>query len=109
MKCPGRKVNEMKNRLMGNAIMYASALMCLSIPTLSLSDNLSSWNSQRLFSPSPALLTAEGKGRITIYDGLDHTVVEQAMDQQFDRIENMMFIRTKYVLPSGEVYQDDDC
>jgi hypothetical protein len=31
------------------------------------------------------------------------------MDTQFDRIENMMFVRTRNTLPDGTVEEYDDC
>jgi len=62
-----------------------------------------------LFNPSEAVLLAEAKGRVTIYDGLEHSVVDHALDTQFGRIESMMFVRTRETLPDGEVEVDDDC
>jgi hypothetical protein len=45
-----------------------------------------------------------------IYDGLDDEVVEQALDQQFGRIENMMFIHIRHARPQPAGYsEDDDC
>ena len=61
-----------------------------------------------LFSPSPANLQAETNGRVTIYDGLKSTTVHRAMDEQYDRIENMMFVRTVYEQEDGEVEIEDD-
>jgi hypothetical protein len=67
------------------------------------------WEQTQLFNPSQALLLAEAKGRVTIYDGLYHTDVDRAMDQQFGRIDRMMFVRTKHRTDSGYVMEDDDC
>ena len=44
-----------------------------------------------------------------INDGLRNETVEQALDHQFGRIENMMFVRTVYVQENGEQEVDDDC
>ncbi len=62
-----------------------------------------------LFSPSSGILQAETKGRIMIYDGLKNETVELAMNQQFERIENMMFVRTQYIQEDGEYEAEDDC
>ena len=63
-----------------------------------------------LFSPTSSQLKAEARGRIMIYDGLDNAEVERAFDEQFDRIEHMMFVRTRHTETDGEVsYEDDGC
>jgi hypothetical protein len=63
-----------------------------------------------LFSPTNSQLKAETRGRVMIYDGLDNAEVERAFDEQFDRIENMMFVRTRSTEPDGEFsYEDDGC
>lgn len=62
-----------------------------------------------LSSPSKAVLLAEKRGRVTIYDGLEQRVVDRALDNQFDRIGSMMFVRTRQSLPDGAVASDDDC
>ena len=67
---------------------------------------------QHLFQPSEAELQQEtANQRIYIYEGMKLSDVEKAMDTQFDRIENMMFILTR--LPptaSGvEEVENDGC
>lgn len=62
-----------------------------------------------LFNPSPGILWAEARGRIMIYDGLKNETVELALTEQFDRIENMMFVRTQYEQEDDELEEDDDC
>ena len=39
-------------------------------------------------------LEVERKGRVFIYDGMHTTDVERALDEEFDRIEHMMFSST---------------
>jgi len=63
-----------------------------------------------LLNPTPVQLAAEERGRVHIYDSLEMSIVDKALDQQFDRIENMMFIRIHH-LPStgaGPVEVEDD-
>jgi hypothetical protein len=67
-----------------------------------------SYQEKVLFEPHQSQRLAEARGRIMIYDGLDSTVVDKAMDEQFDRIDNMMFIRTHHSSEEGEDYVDDD-
>ena len=63
-----------------------------------------------LFSPSQHILLAEADGRIMIYDQLKSETVDKAMDDQFDRIENMMFVRTQYQQEDGNYEaMNDDC
>jgi hypothetical protein len=67
---------------------------------------------QRLLTPSATELAAEDRGSVYIYDSLEMKQVNAALDQHFDRIENMMFIRIHHLPPTGagpaEV-EDDDC
>ena len=74
---------------------------------------------RRLFEPTPAELKAERAGRIFIYEGLRDRDVERAMEEEFDRIDSIMFIRLQVTDEEGEplkdpetgaaVYQDDGC
>ena len=62
-----------------------------------------------LFNPSQSQLKAETRGRVMIYDGLPENVVDQALDTQFERIDNMMFTRIhRNVEDDKEVEVDDD-
>lgn len=69
-----------------------------------------SFQMNALFNPGKAQLQAEARGRVMIYDGLDEETVERALDEQFERIDHMMFIRTRRAGPEGAVIvTDDDC
>jgi hypothetical protein len=61
-----------------------------------------------LFSPSKSVLQAEARGRVMIYDELDTADVERAFDEQFDRIEHMMFTRIRHSEPDGNVSVEED-
>jgi hypothetical protein len=67
------------------------------------------WEIRQLHAPSPVLLAREQRGHVTIFDGLPSTEVDRALDQQFGRIDKMMFIRTRHVSEDGSVTMDDDC
>jgi hypothetical protein len=74
---------------------------------------------RRLFEPTRAELAAEANGRIYIYDGLRDVDVQRALDEEFERVESMMFIRTVKTDTSGKTkrdantgaleYEDDGC
>lgn len=61
-----------------------------------------------LFAPSAADLAAEARGHVMIYDGLRYTTVTRAMDEQFERIENMMFVGTVVEQEDGELAAEED-
>jgi hypothetical protein len=64
-----------------------------------------------LFNPSQSQLEAETRGRVMIYDGLAENDVGQALDTQFERIDNMMFTRIHRTVEDDgkvEVVVDDD-
>jgi hypothetical protein len=67
------------------------------------------WQRAMLHSPSAAQLKMERRGRVFIYDGLDEAEVDRAMDSQFGRVDNMMFVRTQKKTESGEAPADEDC
>ena len=67
---------------------------------------------ERLLTPSVTELAAEDRGSVYIYDSLEMKQVNAALDQHFDRIENMMFIRIHHLPPTGSgpvQIEDDDC
>lgn len=67
------------------------------------------WILQQLHEPSSSLRRMEDAGRITIYDGLAVADVDLAMDNQFDRIGSMMFVRTRHPVGDGGFETDSDC
>jgi hypothetical protein len=63
---------------------------------------------RRLFQPTQAELQEEAAGRIYIYDGLTQADIERAMDEEFNRVESMMFIRVKKSDEQGKVVKDPE-
>ena len=67
------------------------------------------WQERRLLVPSERQLSSEQRGQVVIYDGLDERLVDRALDTQFGRVENMMFVGVRHTEPDGEDWADDDC
>ncbi len=64
---------------------------------------------RRLLAPSATRQGMEQQGRVYIYDGLHEDMVDQALDTQFERVQNMMFVGVRHTTDGGEEYSDDDC
>jgi len=68
-----------------------------------------SWQEKILFNPTPAQIQMEEeRQRVMIYEGLTDVQVTQAMEQQFERVEHMMFTGTVVTDTEGEVVVDPD-
>ncbi len=67
-----------------------------------------SWQMKQLFNPGKARLEYENQGKILIYQGLNDIDVNRAMDDQYSRIEYMMFINTIVTDPEGQPLSDPD-
>ena len=92
-----------------SAAVAISLALNLIIQDKLVADPATDWELQHLHNPSDALQEAEHRGQVTIYDGVNIVEVNKALDQQFDRIDSMMFVRTKHPTPDGDFYADDDC
>jgi hypothetical protein len=78
---------------------------CMPVTTLAAD----AWQERYLLSPSAQQQRMEHQGRVYIYDGLHEETVDRALDTQFHRMQNMMFIDMQRSTVDGEVYEDDDC
>lgn len=87
---------------------YLTYLLLFSLSNLAYAGDLYEIEKRRLFSPVPAERSAEARGQIYIYDGLRDLDIDRAMDQEFARIENLMFIRTKKTDQTGEVLKSPE-
>ncbi|MGA7181419.1 MAG: hypothetical protein WBX11_17790 [Thiobacillaceae bacterium] len=56
--------------------------------------DLHAWEVRRLTHPTPLELRDEQSGKVYIYDDLTDREVDQALDNNFQRIESMMFVGT---------------
>jgi hypothetical protein len=88
------------------------------LPAAGESSAVGQMQERRLFEPTEAELHQEAEGSVYIYDGLTDKSVQRALDQEFERVGNMMFIRTiatddqgvpKRDPYTGELQQDEDC
>ena len=101
--------NRPRAGLKGRFILMLVTGFCLS-PLLGPVQAYDQYQYKMLLNPTEKMLEAESRGYIMIYDGLENRVVEKAMTEQFDRIENMMFVGTRYLQENGELlYEEDDC
>lgn len=90
------------------ATTIAFSVICQLWSTAALSAFEGDWQLAMIHNPSSAQLKVEERGRVYIYDRLPDTEVELAMNTQFDRLDSMMFVRTKVVNPEGEPEVADD-
>ena len=101
----------MTKRNKGSILQITSMAICSSlalIPATGWADNIADTiQLKNLFEPSQPQLRREANGHIYIYDGLTDRVVNQAMDEQFSRIQNMMFVGTIVTDDQGEPAVDD--
>jgi hypothetical protein len=87
---------------------FLKNLLLFSLCSLAYAGDLYEIEKRRLFSPVAAERSAEARGQIYIYDGLRDLDIDRAMDQEFARIENLMFIRTKKTGQTGEVLKSPE-
>jgi len=88
--------------------LISMAALVIGVSMFSPSPAYDEYQFKVLFTPSAAVLDAEARGRVMIYDGLRYATVTHAMDEQFDRIENMMFVGTVIEQEDGELAVEED-
>ena len=86
----------------------AIALAVSAGQTCAADDDIAAIELRRLLEPTPSEIVQEEEGRIYIYDGLSGSDIERAMSEEFDRVENMMFIRVRKTDADGEPVRDPD-
>jgi hypothetical protein len=107
-------MNTIKLRQLGHSIIVVLIMWLTAgyapvyADELALLDTETTWQNNRLFAPTVHQRAQEQKGSVVIYDGLKDITVEDAMDQAFDRIQNMMFTRIIRTGKSGQPVRDKD-
>lgn len=91
-------------------VAWAGALVVLLGATApgAPADPLTDWQERRLFHPSELELHNERQGRIFIYDGLSDKIAQRAVDEQFHRVQHMMFTNTIVTDDTGEPVRDEE-
>lgn len=77
------------------------------------------WQINRLFNPGENQRKQEQDGMVFIYDGIKGNIVNRVMDEEFDRLDSMMFTRTIITDEEGDpvlhpetglaMIEDDGC
>ena len=87
------------------AIAYAACMLSCAASAFAeeaaMSPESLDYQERLLLHPTPEQLVTEEDGRVHIYDSMEISLVNEAMDQHFNRIENMMFIRIHHLPPAG--------
>lgn len=84
-------------------------LLTVQLPVASAeSDRLYEWYLQRLFEPTGQQLAVESQGRVQIYAGMKDRDVARALEEQFDRLDTMMFTGTIVTDPQGQPVRDQE-
>ena len=98
-------------------VIFGAAALVWCAPAIAnehsnLASSDSPYDVRRLMRPTPAELASEEKGHIHIYDSLEINAVNKALDENFERIQNMMFTRIHHLPPTGSgpaKVEDDGC
>ena len=99
-------------RRLAAALAAAAALWAGAQPAQAMTDaEYRAWQVERALHPSPAQLERERAGKVYIYDGLTEADIERILEEAFDRVDAMMFVRVQVEDPdTGElVALDDGC
>jgi hypothetical protein len=91
-------------------IRIAFIIICQMWGAAALGGEAGDWQLAMIHNPSAAQLKVEERGRVYIYDRMHEAEIELAMNTQFNRLDNMMFVRTRFeTSKEGEEGIDDGC
>ena len=96
------------NRNILNSLVICVTLGSFYLPVSARGDDdkMHQWQLSLLFDPGEQQLKVERRGRVMIYDGLRRAEIDRALDEEFDRIEHMMFVNTIVTDAQGEPVKD---
>jgi hypothetical protein len=103
----GSRRREM-DRMIHSLLIVLAMSSLFSNSTMAGDDPARNWQLSLLFNPGEQQYKMENRGRVFIYDGLRDTEVERALDEQYDRVESMMFVNTVITDEDGEPLRDED-
>ncbi len=85
-------------------------VLCGYIPSLVFAEQIYSQVDERLLlNPDPVQIKQEHLGKVIIYEKVRERTVDEALDNNFARIDNMMFVKTVIETGNGELEMEDDC
>jgi hypothetical protein len=87
---------------------YPLALITAWVLSPCAASALDDWQVERLLTPTWAQQTQDARLKVFIYDGLTDRTVERAMDEQFARIDAMMFTRVVVTDTQGAPVKDPE-
>ena len=103
----GSRRREMKRKSFTSLVLSMAIIGGSSIAAASDSDDsMNGWQLSLLFDPSPAQQRVEKRGRVMIYNGLRSSDIDRALEEQFDRIDSMMFVNTVITDKQGKLVTD---
>ena len=96
------------NRVITQRLIGILLITGISVPAIATAgdDRMRGWQLSLLFEPGEQQVRMEKKGRVMIYDGMHTADIQRAMDEEFDRVENMMFTNTIVTDPAGKPMTD---
>ena len=89
-----------------------AGLLCITLCTEVFADagganRALAWQHRLLFDPDSHQLLRENEGLVFIYDGITDKTIDRVMEEQFDRLSSMMFIRTVITDDHGDPVLED--
>lgn len=90
-------------------VIATATLLTTTMVHAAISDPLvEDWQRKRLFEPTARQIALEQKGKVFVYVGLTDRDVAKALEEEFDRVDSMMFANTIVTDEEGEPKRDEE-